>query len=208
MDERERPARRRAVAWVKDSPFGIEFAEIAIAAAHMDARGVAVGTGPLPHRLDYELETRADFVTARLRVISRGEGWRRELDLRRSPDGVWSIAASARGHPDLPAPGGDATRLGDAIDCDLGLSPVTNMLPILRRGLLDGGGPVELTVAWVAVPELAVHVDAQRYRHLRSEDDRHVVRFEAVDGSFAADITFDADAVVVDYPGIARRAPL
>jgi hypothetical protein len=196
---------RRAVAWVKDDPFGVEFAEIDIAEEHLTASGVALGTAPLPYRLDYELETRAGFLTARLRVISRGEGWRRELDLRRDQDGVWSIAADEEGDVELPPAGGAAARFAGALDCDLGLSPVTNMMPILRHCLLSGGGPTEFTMAWVAVPALSVQPDGQRYSHLRSAGDHHVVRYEAVDGSFAADITVDADAVVVDYPGIARR---
>jgi hypothetical protein len=32
-----------------------------------------------------------------------------------------------------------------------------------------------------------------------------VIRFEAVDGTFDADITLDPDGIVTDYPGIARR---
>jgi hypothetical protein len=196
---------RRAAAWVKDDPFGVEFAEIGIGEAQMTARGVAIGTAPVAYRLDYELETRKSFVTAWLRVITRGEGWRRELHLRHDQDGVWSIAADQEGDLDLPSAGGDTAHLAGALDCDLGLSPVTNMMPILRHGLLDGGGPVEFTMAWIAVPALSVQADRQRYCHLRSAADRHVVRYEAVDGSFAADITVDADAVVIDYPGIARR---
>lgn len=97
--------------------------------------------------------------------------------------------------------------LVDALDCDLGLSPVTNMMPILRHSLLHRGGPIEFTMAWVEVPALTVHADGQRYGHLSSGPGRHVVRYEATDGSFAADITIDADAVVIDYPGIARRLP-
>lgn len=197
--------RRRAAAWVKEDPFGVEFAELVLADGHLTAAGVAVGAAPVPYRLDYELETGAGFVTVRLRVTSRGEGWRRELDLRRAENGLWSVAADGQGDVDLPPAGGDPATFADALDCDLGLSPVTNMMPILRHGLQHGGGPVELTTAWVAVPELAVRADDQRYRHLRSADDHHVVRFEAIDGSFAADITVDADAVVLDYPGIARR---
>jgi hypothetical protein len=115
------------------------------------------------------------------------------------------VDANEEGRAELPAAGGDTANLDDALDCDLGLSPVTNMMPILRHDLLHGGGPIEFTMAWIAVPELSVRADRQRYRHLRSAADHHVVRFEAVDGSFAADITVDADAVVLDYPGIARR---
>ena len=196
---------RRAIAWVKDDPFGVEFAELELGAERLTAAGVAVGTAPLPYRLDYELETGAAYVTARLVAVARGEGWRRELELERGGDGVWSITARAEGDVDLPPPGGETAPLAQALDCDLELSPVTNAMPILRHGLLDGGGPVELTTAWIAVPALSVRADAQRYRHVGSDAGRHVVRFEAVDGTFAADIVLDADALVIEYPGIARR---
>lgn len=195
----------RAVAWVKDEPFGVEFAEIAIAHERLAATGVAIGTAPLPYRLDYELETDTGFVTKRLRVTSRGEGWRRELDLRRDEAGVWSAGANGEGDVDLAPAGGETARFADALDCDLGLSPVTNMMPILRHGLVRGGGPIELTMAWVEVPALVVRADSQRYRHMSSAADHHVIRFEAVDDSFSANITVDAAGVVIDYPGIARR---
>jgi hypothetical protein len=142
---------------------------------------------------------------SRVRVASRGEGWHRELELRRDADGAWSSDTFEEGEADLPRSGGDVSAFAEALDCDLGLSPVTNMMPILRHGLQFGGGPIELTMAWIAVPTLSVEADRQRYRHLRSAGDRHVVRYEAVDGSFVADITLDTDAVVLDYPGIARR---
>ena len=192
--------KRRAVAWVKDAPFGVEFAEILIGDDHLTAAGVAVGTAPLPYRLDYELATGRDFVTARLFVTSRGEGWRRTLDLHREENSVWSVDVDEDGAVDLPPAGGDTARLADALDCDLGLSPVTNMMPILRHGLLESGGPIEFTMAWVGVPALAVEADRQRYRHLSSTASHRVIRFEAVDGSFAADIAVDGDAVVLDYP--------
>ena len=195
----------RTVAWRKDEPSGMELAEIRIEGRTLAATGVAIGTAPLPYRLDYELETRPDFVTSRLKVTSRGEGWRRDLDLRRDESGAWSISADSEGVLDLPCAGGDTSLLSAALDCDLGLSPVTNMMPILRHGLLRGGGPVELTMAWVAVPALTVQPDGQRYRHLRSAAGHHVVGYEATDGSFAAEITVDADAVVIEYPGIAQH---
>jgi hypothetical protein len=201
----QRSGTRRACAWRKDEPFGVEFAEIDIAEEQMTARGVAIGTEPVPYRLDYDLTTTNGFVTAQLRATSRGEGWRRDLDLRRQTDGSWTAATKEEGRVDLPSAGGDTAVLASALDCDLGLSPVTNMMPILRHGLLCGGGPIDFTMAWVAVPALAVQPDRQRYRHASSTADHHVVRYEATDGSFAADITLDHDAVVIDYPAIAMR---
>lgn len=198
---------RRAVAWVKDDPFGVEFAEIALAPQGLAAEGVAIGAEPLPYRLDYTLETAAGFVTSRLRACSRGEGWRRVLDLRRDSEGAWSVTSEEEGDVDLPTAGGDPATFTGALDCDLGLSPVTNLVPILRHDLLAGGGPIELTMAWVSVPGLSVQADGQRYTFVRADRDSRVVRYEATDGTFAADITLDPEGIVVDYPGIARRLP-
>ena len=197
--------RQRALAWIKDDPFGVEFAEIQLAPDRLRAEGVAIGTRPLPYRLDYEVETAVEFVTSRLRVASRGEGWRRTLDLRRSEAGVWNLDPDEVGDVDLPPSGGDPTSFADALDCDLGLSPVTNLMPILRHDLLSGAGRVELITAWVSVPDLSVRPDGQRYSYLRGAPGHHVIRYEATDGSFAADITVDRDGIVVEYPGVARR---
>jgi len=198
-------AGRRAVAWAKDDPFGVEFAEVTLMPSYLRAVGVAIGARPIPYRLDYTLETTSGFVTSRLQVSSRGEGWRRTLDLRRDAVGVWSVAAGGEGEVDLAPAGGDPRNIAGAFDCDLGLSPVTNLMPILRHDLLSGGGPVELTTAWVSVPDLSVQPDGQRYTFLRAEADHHVIRYEATDGVFAADITLDPEGIVIDYPGIARR---
>jgi uncharacterized protein len=178
----------RAVAWVKDDPFGVEFAEVRVSARRLSATGVAVGAAPAPYRLDYTLETGEDFVTSRLHVMVTGEDGRRTLDLLRSDEGRWSAEA------ELPPVSG-------ALDCDLALSPLTNTMPVLRHGLLRPGEPVDLVMAWVSVPDLTVHPSPQRYVPLGDG----LVRFESLDGDFTAEIEFDADGLVVDYPGIARR---
>jgi hypothetical protein len=67
------------------------------------------------------------------------------------------------------------------------------------------GGPIDFTMAWVAVPALTVRPDGQRYRYLRRAGDHRVIRYEAIDGTFTADLVVDLDAVVVEYPGVARR---
>jgi uncharacterized protein len=195
----------RAVAWVKEAPFGVEFAEIALAADHLSARGVAISADPVPYRLDYTLQTRSEFVTSRLEAVARGQDWCRMLDLRRDVEGTWTVTADAEGSLDLSPPGGDPNMFAGALDCDLGLSPVTNLMPVHRHALISGGGPVELVTAWVSVPDLSVHADGQRYAFVRAEQDRRVIRYEATDASFAADIVVDQDGIAIDYPGIARR---
>lgn len=179
----------RSVAWVKEDPFGVEFADASLSADSLSAQGVAVGTDPSPYRLDYSLESGESFVTTRLQVTARGEGWEHTLDLRRSAAGEWSAADT-----ELPD-------LGGALDCDLGLSPLTNSMPVLRHGLLEPGELVDFLMAWVSVPDLAVHRSLQRYVPLGEG----VVRYESLDDDFTAEIVFDSDGLVVDYPGIAKR---
>jgi hypothetical protein len=80
-------------------------------------------------------------------------------------------------------------------------------MPILRNGCFSDGGSSEMTMAWVSVPDLGVRADGQRYSFVRAIQHEHVIRYEATDCSFAADITLDHDGIVIDYPGIARRLP-
>ena len=89
--------------------------------------------------------------------------------------------------------------LGEVLDLDLGFSPLFNSLPVLRDRLHEGGDARDYVMAWVAVPELTVTRSQQRYLPLS----RRVVRYRS--GSFTADIEFDADGVVVGYPGLAER---
>ncbi len=201
----------RAITWIKDR--GAEFAVADVGAAAdvggglLCATGVAVGADPLPYRLDYELDCGDGYITQWLSVRARGAGWQRRLELARDPDGGWTVEASAEGDPGmlLPPPGGDPATFRQALDCDLGLSPLTNTMPVLRHGLLTGGEPVDYVMAWVSVPDLAVLASEQRYAFLRREAaGLSVIRFES--GAFAADVVFDTDGLVVDYPGIGSRA--
>jgi hypothetical protein len=180
--------RTRAVAWAKDDPFGVEFAEVRLSDDRLSASGVAIGVELTPYRLDYTLETDENFVTSRLQVTAVAEHGRHTLELRRSPGGRWSADAEL---PDLQ----------EALDCDLGLSPLTNTMPVLRHALLEPGEPRDFVMAWVSVPDLEVHVSPQRYVPLGGG----VVRFESLDDDFTVEIAFDTDGLVVDYPGIGRR---
>jgi uncharacterized protein len=83
---------------------------------------------------------------------------------------------------------------------DLGWSPLFNSLPVMRDGLLEPGPARDYVMRWVDVPSLEVTTSEQQYEPLGSG----LVRFRS--GSFTAEIQFDEQDFVVDYPGIARRA--
>lgn len=198
----------RAVAWTKDDPPGAEFALIHLQAQRLGASGIAIGCDPEPYRLCFELQTRDMYVTDRAHVETEGAGWTRRLEIQRSSRGVWSASTQSTGRLAMPQAGGDLAKLQDALDLDLGLSPVFNSMPVLRHGLHQGGGSEDFLMIWISVPDLSVHASPQRYTFLeRRSEAQRLVRFEAIGAGedFAADVQFDADGLVIDYPGIARR---
>jgi hypothetical protein len=179
----------RLAIWRGVEEWRAEAARIDLDADRVAATGTQIGDDPKPYRLDYELETGKGYVTRSLRIEARGTDWGGSLDLRRDDGGRWSV---------------DPEGLADALDCDLGFSPLTNLMPILRHGLHREAGSEEFTMAWVSVPELTIHVARQRYTHLRPG----LVRFESLDGQFAgftADLELDDDGLILRYPELAER---
>jgi uncharacterized protein len=83
---------------------------------------------------------------------------------------------------------------------DLGWSPLFNSLPVIRDRLLEPGPARDYLMQWVNVPALEVTKSEQRYEPLGNR----LIRFRS--GSFTADIQFDENEFVLEYPGIARRA--
>jgi hypothetical protein len=114
-----------------------------------------------------------------------------ELRYRLEPD---LLRVELVGHRTLEVP------LGDADFFDLGWSPLFNSLPVIRDDLVEVGRVRDYVMRWVEVPSLEVTASEQRYEPLGNG----MVRFRS--GSFSADIQFDEQQFVVDYPGIARRA--
>ena len=102
---------------------------------------------------------------------------------------------------DLEIVGGRSARVepGDTDFVDLGFSPLTNTLPILRDGLHCGGGPRDYVMALVDVPSLEVSRSEQRYERVGT----NAIRFRS--GDFEAVLELDEDGFVVRYPGLAER---
>jgi uncharacterized protein len=193
------------VAWTKDSLVGAEFAELELHADRLSAISVAIGDDPLPYRVDYELETGAGFVTTRLRLRARGDGWERSLELQRADDGAWTAESTVDGTVELPDPGGDVMLVEGASDCDVAHSPVTNSMPVLRHRMLEQPGSHDFLMTWVSLPDLAFGPSRQRYVSPADVVESRIVRYVSLDGTFTADLTFDEDGLVVDYPELGRR---
>jgi hypothetical protein len=87
----------------------------------------------------------------------------------------------------------------DALDVDLGFSPVTNSLPIWRLGAsLPIGESREIRVAWLLFPELEVVLGRQTYERL---SDR-VWRYRSE--GFEAEVEVGEDGLVDEYAGLWR----
>lgn len=197
---------RRHVIWVLEDAPGVEAADVWLFGDRLRASGVIVAGGAVPFRLDYELATGPGWRTRRLQAAARGEGWWREVLLERNARGAWTVRAAARGRVGLAAAGGPPDVLAGAADCDLGGSPLTNSMPVLRHGLIEAPGAVDLRVAYVEVPSLRVTAVRQGYRHVGTDDQTACVQYRSPDSGFTADLIFDHDGLVLDYPGLARRA--
>ena len=171
----------------------------------------AHGSSTTPdYALTYRLLTGPGWVTQRLDVRVEGDGWWRTLGLWRDGEGRWAsrrVESGSNGAPTVSAV--EHPELSAALDCDLGLCPLTNTMPVLRGGLIEaarrGERPrAELTVAWVAVPALDVRTATQQYESGPAvAGDGAQIRFQA--GSFVEHIEVDADGLVVSYPSIGRR---
>lgn len=185
-----RVKKQRVVTWRVLPSAGFETTWADLGDSTLAARGRALGTDPFPYWLDYELETGNDFVTRALNVTVESAEDSRALALR-SENGSWTANGEPR--PDL----------SEALDCDLGLCPLTNSMPILRHDVHTRPGRHDFLMAWVAVPELTVRPSRQVYTHLATAPEGARVRYES--GDFASDLLVDHEGLVVEYPQLATR---
>lgn len=186
-----------------------EFARVHLWASGLRAAGTQLGVDPGPYRLDYRLDAGAEgFATRSVHLEVTGEGWERHLRLERDANGEWAVEVRSGGQRELPDPGGDPKDVAGALDCDLGFSPLTNAMPVLRHDLHRKPGTVDFLMAWISVPDLSVHALAQRYTHLGTTRDGARVRYESVEDDevvFTQDLELDARGLVRLYPQLARR---
>jgi hypothetical protein len=97
--------------------------------------------------------------------------------------------------------------LDGCLDIDISYTPFTNTLPI-RRLALTPGESADLLVAYITVPDLSIRPVQQRYTYLSRTDSGSIYRYEGLESNFTADLLVDEQGLVVDYPGIWKRAEM
>jgi uncharacterized protein len=170
-----RPFGSFALHWALPAEARNEVAWIELGDGTLAARGRQWRTDTEGYLLEYELTTGAGYVTGRVQV-------------------------RVAGGPELTLVRGESPELDGVLDCDLGFSPLTNAMPVLRDRMQDGGEPRELDVAWISVPDLTVHRDHQIYEPLAARR----LRFASPEAAFERVIELTADGFVHDYPDIGR----
>jgi len=195
----------RLIVWRGVEEWLAEAAQIELTDRGLRASGTQVGAHPAPYRVDYRLDASDGFVTRELDLTAVGEGWSRRLLLRHDGSGGWSANVEDDGDPPGGAWDGELPDLSDALDIDIGFSPLTNSMPILRHELHRQVGSTDFVMAWVSIPDLRVTASKQRYEHVRADDGGATVRFLEVEDEFTAELELDPDGLLVFYPALSRR---
>ncbi len=179
MDERD--VFWSALRWV-----GLEHLRVRADGSGVVLDGLAIAVREGPQRVAYQIRCDASWATRALEVrrLDGGGG----LVLQSDGAGHWRLAGGAA----LPA-------LDGCTDVDFALTPATNTLPIRRLGLAPYQA-AEISAAYVEFPSLRVRAASQRYTRV---GDR-VYRYESA--TFRADLPVDEFGLVLDYPGVWKRA--
>ncbi|MFC4944687.1 putative glycolipid-binding domain-containing protein [Pseudonocardia sp. GCM10023141] len=144
----------------------------------------------------YRLIVAEGGTVERLSVTCATAARERHLTINRTEDGYWLLDTGS---------GGTRTEFGGAVDVDLAYSAMFNTLPIRRLGLHREAGEHTVPMVFVSLPALDVELVEQTYRTVSTLDENGTAVVNFRSGDFSADLTVDADGVVLDYPGIARR---
>lgn len=176
---------------------------LALEHLQLDQRGAAVRADSVivgeydgtPIRLRYGIVCDEHWNTKSLDVEEiAADGTK--LVLERSDTGGWR---DIEGRP--------LAELTDAIDVDIAATPFTNTLPI-RRLQLEPGESHDLDVLYVDVfPTVATSCVRQRYTCLDRNPSGARYLYESLASGFTAELTVDADDLVIDYPGVWERVP-
>jgi hypothetical protein len=141
----------------------------------------------------YSIRLDAGWATRSARIMARTAAGLRETLLEVDQTGRWLVDGD-------PAPHLDGCR-----DVDLESSAMTNALPVHRLGLA-AGRQADAPAAYVRALDLSVGRLEQTYRRIADEGARQRYEYAAPAFDFTSCLVYDESGLVLDYPGVARRA--
>jgi uncharacterized protein len=193
---RRAPHMTRMLAWAGVDCLRLEAARVVLGEHGLRATGSLVSTqqeGIETYSASYSLATDEAGVVQRLTVRTARAKGEQHVTLTRSEEGIWLVDHGQ---------GAERTNFGGALDVDLASSPLFNALPIRRLGLHHEIARHDLPVVSAALPSLEVCRVSQTYRTV-SLGEPAVVGISS--DSLEAELTVDADGLVLKYPGLADR---
>jgi uncharacterized protein len=183
----------REVMWSAWEKPGLGHLRLAVRESGIVADGMVLGMEEgRPFRLSHEVRCDPYWRVRAVRVGVPGEPPR--VELYSDGEGNWA------------GPDGQAVAYLEGCEyVDISETPFTNTLPIRRLDLAPGES-AEITVAYFDGVELQPWPEPQRYTCLEKSGGGALFRFLSLDGEFTADLQVDADGLVLDYPGLFKRA--
>lgn len=179
---------QREITWKRFDERGEERCVFACDGTACNVEGVgAVAINGSGLVFQYRLELTPSWDLVRAGIIVRLGADEYSLVVERRDLGSWALDGAA------------APQFDGCTDLDLGLSPSTNCVTIMRLGL-DQGGSGESRAIQVTEPELVPQVLEQKYRRLG------VSSYEYSAGDFTAVLETDESGIVLVYPGMFERA--
>jgi hypothetical protein len=184
------------LAWAGADCLRMEAARVVFGERGLRATGSLIHAqqeGVGAYSASYSLATNETGVTQRLAVRTTQATGEQHVTLTRSEEEIWLIdhgQGAVRNH------------FGGAQDVNLACSALFNALPIRRLGLHHDAAAHELPVVFLALPSLEVWRVYQTYCTVSLGEPTAVsISSEA----WQANLTVDADGLVLDYPGLAHR---
>lgn len=176
------------VRWKAENDFGLEHLVLRTDIDDIEIDSVVIGNRFTPYGARYHLRCAADWSVRLVEIDVVGGAL-----LRLTADGLgnWFDSMGVA----IPA-------LEGCIDVDISSTPFTNTLPIRRLGLVRGERR-ELQVVYVPLPNLKLAVTTQAYTCL---EPGQRYRYEGLFRAFEAELEVDADGLVLNYPGLFKRA--
>ncbi len=183
----------RTVMWMQWNNLGMEQLHIGNSKVGINADGVVVGIREgKPFRIRYQIDTDLQWRVQQLKIelLNRNS---KKLQLQSDGAGHWQQADGT------PVP-----ELDGCIDLDLSATPFTNTLAI-RRLALQPADVQELSVVFLAIPEMEFRAVPQRYTCLETNSQGGIYKYEGLIRNFSVELLIDRDGLVIEYPNAFRR---
>jgi uncharacterized protein len=174
----------RTVVWRRLDGLGIEHCSLTQRVDGWQIQGTAVRAESGPLLVRYDVACDAVWRTHAVTIEIEGSKGTQTLGMTVDEERRWWSA------------GAELVAFRGCDDVDLGITPVTNTLPIRRLNLAIGETQA-IIAAWVQFPDLQIEPLPQHYTRL----DARRYRYESGGGAFTTEITVDELGLVTHYTG-------